>query len=856
MPPTRTLTRTLLATFLRVVTERAWLVLGATVAITAACAHYAASLPLATDLAQLLPERARSVTEQRRSEQYLGNTALHVVLVSARGHDAATRARAAAQVLADRMAADPELGEIFFRLDTDFFASRALLYLPLTRLSEIRAQLEEKIRRQVLAENPLFIDLEEEDDDDLEEEDDDDADEVESNDWRRYLSPEERRRMLEERTGGRVREYVSSDDGSAYLVLAQPPGGVVDFAYNRQIVARVLALVKELDLSARFGPDLTLEHAGGYYASLEEHVATTADLRNAGALSLVLLVLVIVIYFRSMSALLVIFLPLLSGVVNMMAYIRASVGQLNTITGFTFALFMGLSIDFAIHLLVHYREQRGRGRDLREALVRTYQTTGRAALIAGLTSSAAFLALLLADFRGFREFGIIASGGTVICLGTIAVQMPALLALTERRSRRPARTVARTAERADAQPGERSGPTRLVLGPALGLIGLLGALALGSASRSLAWEHDFRNLRGGSAATVETAVRAFELLGYSPQPALRIADSLAEARALSDACERERQARGSASTVLFCVSLADFVPDEQAAKLEVLADIRALLSECRLDAVDDPALAADLRKLRAQLPERAISARDLPAQIRRNFLSATGDKYFVKAYPAVMTWDTRNNTRFTDELLAIDSVSPSDIGPTGPPVVMADVQRIMKRDAADVAGYALAAVFLIILLGSRSFTYALACHGAMVLGIWCTAGIMALIDLKLGFYNMVAVPLLIGVGVDNNIHLFRRYHEEGRGSWPLVVRTTGVACIVAAVTTIAGFAGLLFASHLGLQTIGRLAIIGITACTAVSLLLVPALLGALERLVTGTAFGMLPGHHYRAATSDMQGRPM
>jgi hypothetical protein len=123
---------------------------------------------------------------------------------------------------------------------------------------------------------------------------------------------------------------------------------------------------------------------------------------------------------------------------------------------------------------------------------------------------------------------------------------------------------------------------------------------------------------------------------------------------------------------------------------------------------------------------------------------------------------------------------------------------------------------------------------------------MELIEMKLGFFNMIVIPSLIGIGVDSNIHLLHRYHAEGRGSWRYVINTTGSACAMAAVTTMAGFAGLLIAGHMGLETIGDLAVLGITTCTLVSLTLLPAVLGWLETRMGSTGFGLLPGHRFAA----------
>jgi len=96
-------------------------------------------------------------------------------------------------------------------------------------------------------------------------------------------------------------------------------------------------------------------------------------------------------------------------------------------------------------------------------------------------------------------------------------------------------------------------------------------------------------------------------------------------------------------------------------------------------------------------------------------------------------------------------------------------------------------------------------------------------------FNLIVLPSLIGIGVDNAVHIWHRYREEGPGSLELVLRRTGAAAALASVTTAVGFGSSLLSHHVGLRTMGWLAILGI-ACTFVSAtLFFPALLSLLER---------------------------
>jgi predicted RND superfamily exporter protein len=106
---------------------------------------------------------------------------------------------------------------------------------------------------------------------------------------------------------------------------------------------------------------------------------------------------------------------------------------------------------------------------------------------------------------------------------------------------------------------------------------------------------------------------------------------------------------------------------------------------------------------------------------------------------------------------------------------------------------------------------------------------MHLFGLKLNFFNIVLLPNLLSIAVDNSVHLFHRYHEEGPGSLGHVVRTTGLAAVVATLSNAAGYGTLLVAHHGGLRSIAWLAIAGVSCTFVGTTILFPGLLALLER---------------------------
>ena len=155
--------------------------------------------------------------------------------------------------------------------------------------------------------------------------------------------------------------------------------------------------------------------------------------------------------------------------------------------------------------------------------------------------------------------------------------------------------------------------------------------------------------------------------------------------------------------------------------------------------------------------------------------------------------------------------------------------RLMIRDSRTAILITVVMVFLIVLIDFRSLRHALLVMLPLICGAIWMCGTLYLWGIKLNFYNMVALPTIIGMGIDNGVHLYHRYREEGRDSLPRVLASTGGAMFVSMLTTMIGFFGLITATHPGLNSIGRLAVTGLLTCFVAAVVVLPALLQLLER---------------------------
>lgn len=244
------------------------------------------------------------------------------------------------------------------------------------------------------------------------------------------------------------------------------------------------------------------------------------------------------------------------------------------------------------------------------------------------------------------------------------------------------------------------------------------------------------------------------------------------------------------------------------------------------EGVADRHLALCLASRRAELasPEqlRPFGPEDLPEPIRSQVLGKSG-QFLISAYGRYNTYDDDENAR------AVAQVREAFPRAAGLPVLFADLLSLSRREGVRSAQLACVLVFLAVLADARRLRYAIVTVVPLAFGIIWTLGAMSLIGLDFNFANVVAAPLLLGIGIDDGVHMMHRYREEGPGRIPAVLQSTGRAVVLTSLTTMIGFGVFELAHHQGLESLGRVMVIGVFSCLLGSLTALPTLLVLLER---------------------------
>jgi predicted RND superfamily exporter protein len=283
-------------------------------------------------------------------------------------------------------------------------------------------------------------------------------------------------------------------------------------------------------------------------------------------------------------------------------------------------------------------------------------------------------------------------------------------------------------------------------------------------------------------------------------------------------------------------SIFSFVPERQEDKLLVIRDMRARIERKRgaLSKETQDRLDETFRYLEV---DKAVGIEDLPEWVTQQFRDEQGhiDRFAL----------FRNRGSKADYAVAKGvqvgffdlPTSAGVVKTSGNVYVMPEVMDTVKKDGPRVVGLAIGVVIVTAIVMFRTLSGLLAVTITVLLSVLWLLGLMMLLGWKANFFNIIAVPLLLGMGQDYAIHVYHRYETEGPGRLKRVLRETGGAIFMTTLTTVFGFGGILFANHRGLLSLGWISVVGLVLCFIGAVVLLPAMLvvrdGILARLDGG-----------------------
>lgn len=782
-----------------------------------------------------------------------------VVVVSA---DSADRADAFTKALVERLSERPELFKSVFSAGAgDFFERNALLYLSVDELERLADRLTDaqpligRLRPSFdgaavvgLAEDALDADgsaerataaLYSELADAI------DAAGVGETDpiaWRRLITGD-------------------PEPSARRIVLLQPK---LDFD-------RVMAAGEAMGVLRGMIADLTQREFSGVTARLtgtvamehDEMLAVSRVAGLAGLASLALVGLLLYATLRSWKLLAISLATLVVGLAGTAALAAVLVGHLNLLSVAFAVLYVGLGVDFIIHICLRAKELLAAGHSVDDALVETVRGVGASLVVCAVTTAAGFFAFLPTPFVGLSELGLISGAGMFISLFVSLTFLPALLGqwLSDgERAARPAWLNTGWLAPVTARP-------RAVVAVAAVVV-----VVTFSALPRVEFDSNPVHLRDPNS---ESVLALTELAADSAAPLLNlVAVAPSHATALEWAAALRRL-----PTVRSVSTVDSLVPDGQAEKLLILDDIGLVMGPGFADITLRPpdsnrmrhalgalqtdlehsaglgaapeqletAIAGLLRTLREQPPARqdaALSSLDrsltlgLPHELERLAAGLRASPFARDALPAALTdrWLSSDGRELieivpeenVDDNAAarrfVDSVRAMVPNATGLPVVYLEASRTVVRSFQLALSYAFVMVTILLATFLRRARDVVLVMLPIAAATGVTAGATVLLGIPLNFANVIALPLLVGVGVDNGIHIVHRMRTEPPVHGQPLKTSTSLAVLASGLTTVASFGNLAFAAHVGIASMGQLLTLGMLVTLAATLVLLPALI--------------------------------
>lgn len=770
----------------RSASRRPWTWFLGTLVLTLPALGSAGRLAIDTDLVRLLPRTARAAEATRQLDEVVGGTSYFAVILEGDDED---RLRAAVQELAARAMAVDGVGAVEYTHPVDFIERYRYLLIPAYYLQVI----EDEVLAWEAEVNPFVDDL-------------DGADGDEPG----YAQQEDRKEIEEqlERYGSLPRFHRSSD-GRLVGAFVRPARGVTSLGRTRGLFERLQALARET--GDRYG--VWAGVGGSMRNKIDEYDLIVADLGRSGLVASTLILLTLLLSFRSLSLALLPLYPLLVGLGWGFGLVPWTVGELNTITAFLLLVVFGMGIDYSIHLLKRYRLELLH-RPPAEALRTAYATTGVAVAASGLTTALALAVLALSDFRGFSEFGIVGGLSLLAVLAAMYLVFPATLVLATR-----AGMVRAGVDRL----GGGLVPGRVLTGLLLVATVLAGVVAAGA----LSFDYDFSNLQATNDLPEAMAVKERQRQVYTTTRspgATYVADDLAALDRGLAVLEEARREPGSRIGRL--ASIRDLLPqgDDATRRQELIARIQEDLRGSWTRRVEEPRHRRWIEDLqRWQAPDAGPSLDEIPDGLRAGLFARDGsDRPLLAVYPAVERKEGRNAMAFTAELYGLETPA-GVVGPIGETPVLAEILWLVLDEGPWLVAATFVGIFALLVAYQRSVTQALWILAPLAVGMVLTIGAMAALGIKLNFFNVVVLPALLGLGVDDGVHYYRRWRELG-GDTAATSAEMFVPLTVTSLTTMMGYSGMLLAGHQGLHSIGLVACLGLGLIWAASLFLFPGLL--------------------------------
>jgi predicted RND superfamily exporter protein len=646
---------------------------------------------------------------------------------------------------------------------------------------------------------------------------------------------------------GPQRGYYRTKDGRTYFLFIKPKKPPQNIAFSKQLMEEVRNLeeISLSELSQEYETSikgLNISYTGGYPIAIKDETTTKRDIKVTILTSFLGVLILFGLSFRRLKVIFYVATPLAIGLIWTLGFARIVFHHLNILTCVFSAVLIGLGIDFAIHILNRYYGQDEKDFDISTRLKHTFQKTGGSIIIGGITTACAFYAIALSDFRGFRELGILTGTGILLCLVVMIFLLPSLLVYFSKK-RGNGREITVAGFGLKALFGMLWKYPKTLLAVDCVIICLLGIIG----SR-IGFDDNLKNFRQADHDVLILQDKVTDWLGGSTGQVLLVVEGNSESDCMEMNASIYKALRelGGSRLIAGIKSISNYLPSpsEQMINTEFIktnpeyfniARIRRTFDEAlknngfeRSALYDDylKALSKALSSEKILLPSEILNTKT--GNFLRLFILGSGKSYRLVTYiiPTKDLW-SRADTNELKELI-IGKLKDKGIGKnryklTGANLLTGDLKEIIIKNLKTSMRLAGLIIVIVLLLYYRSLKLLALSTLPLIVGLVTLTGIMVTFHLDFNFLNCIVLPMIIGIGIDDGVHLANTFHHSTNAHIVEGVSHTSRAVVLTSLTTLVGFGSIALSHYPGLRSMGYVACIGISTCLFASIMVLPAL---------------------------------
>lgn len=648
-------------------------------------------------------------------------------------------------------------------------------------------------------------------------------------------------------------KYLISSDGKMGLVLIRTSVSMIDMEPLEKMVNTIEKTA--WSMQDRYNVKATL--SGNHVIQRDELVTTKKDTGFTSLLSLVLIILIFYVGFKIIRFTLLAVVPLIVGIIWALGLAYFVIGSLNLFTAMVGAILIGLGIDYAIHIISIFSETGDVGM--------VYQKVARGVITGAVTTALGFGLFIISSFAAFKEFGFVLAAGIITTLLASLFILPALLVIFPLKVKGEEKRDLIGEGMSIIERNLTKKPVLVII-----LVFLLFVLALFGIPR-VQFDSKLESIEAKGLPSIEINKVVREKFNFGMDSSVFISKDLKGASGL-------KQKLDDLSAIGLIDSISNYVPaisDQKiritkAQKLKVkvqkfpdkslypeklkkellrleknmieLSDLSYIGGEKDLVAKFDDLVKSKVfqnaanavsdnrrniekfqnwfignlqKKVLASNTSRLLSVPDVPKQIVENYIGDDGN-FLTIAYPSGDPWDMNYQEIYLAQLESLGEKGYDTVS------MMLKVMWIAGEEGRFVLILTAIFMYIVLLLDFRSFKYATMAILPMLLTLGFMVGIMGWLGIKFNFVNVIALPMIIGIGVDDGVHLIHRYLIERNIT--TAIRSTGRAITMTTATTIAAFGTLMLASYQGYSSMAKVLSLGIFLAYAITVVLLPALI--------------------------------